>query len=101
MVAWLDIQEGTESQEEYELCKPKLFISKYEAKKYVIEKINKKIEEEYGELVQITDDEKHIEDSFLEIMEIGKRLLKTSDETYNFNFQIAEEEIELSQFLKN
>ena len=85
---------------EYDLWKPKIFVSEYDAKEYLVNLIKQKIKERYDNLVMINED-KLIEENFLEIMEIGKRLLRnpSGDDVLDFNFQISQEEIEYNKLI--
>jgi len=99
IVSGIDIDEDTDADTifSYELWKPKVFLSEFDAKEYLINLIKQKIKDRYDNLVLFNEDKLQTETSFLEIMEIGKRLLRNpcGDDVLDFNFQIFDEEIEI------
>ena len=102
IVSGIDLDEDKEAEMvfSYDLWESKIFVSEYDAKEYLVNLIKQKIKKRYDNLVMINED-KPIEENFLEIMEIGKRLLKnpSGDDVLDFNFQLSQEEIEYNKLI--
>ena len=81
---------------------PKVFVSEFDAKEYLVNIIKDKIKYQYDGLIQFNEeqlDNGYIDEVFLEIMAIGKRLLKNTDECTNFNFKIIKQEFDYNKII--
>ena len=84
---------------EVDVFDPKVFVSECEAREYLVNIIKDKIKDQYDGLIEFNQEELYkiySDEVFLEIMEVGKRLLKNKNEFTDFNFKITQQELDCS-----